>query len=386
METRINSLRMPPLVYCGDNALETIERIIQSGEKVVVFTDGSILANGLLEKPLAYLERAGAKATVFDDLATEPSVYEAEKTIRRFRAEKADLIMAVGGGSVMDVAKLCSILDTDEYTIFDLLENPAAAHKTVRTVMIPTTAGTGSEATPNAIVLVPEKELKIGIVNPAMIADAIILDASLLLRLPPKICAATGIDALAHAIECYTSNKATPFSDLFALGALKLIHANLWKAYDEPDCLEAKRNMLLASFYAGVSIAAAGTTAVHALSYPLGGKYHIAHGVSNAMLLAPVMRFNMPCCKERLAEVYQTLYPERPLESCEAEAEFVICWLEKTVRHLEIPDNLRSFGVPEDDLELLVTLGMEVKRLLNNNCREVSAEDARRLYSALLTA
>jgi len=283
----------------------------------------------------------------------------------------------------MDVAKLCSVLDTDEYTVFDLLESPGAARKTVPAVMLPTTAGTGSEATPNSIVLVPEKELKIGIVNPQMIADYVILDAELLSKLPPKVCAATGVDALAHAIECYTSNKATPFSDLYALGALKLIYENLENAYSQPENLAAKQNMLLAAFYGGVSIAAAGTTAVHALAYPLGGKYHIAHGVSNAMMLTSVMRFNKPYCTDRLAKVCDALVPQPGLDK-NAKADWVLDWLDRIVQQVHIPTDLKEFGVRPEDLETLVTLGMDCKRLLNNNCRVVTEADARKLYADLL--
>ena len=171
-------------------------------------------------------------------------------------------------------------------------------------VLIPTTAGTGAEVTPNAIVGVPEKELKIGIVNENMIADYVILDARLIKNLPRKIAAATGVDALAHCIECFTSNKANPFSDMYALEGCDLILNNIEKACDDPEAMAEKNRMQMAAYYGGLAITASGTTAVHALSYPLGGKYHIAHGVSNAILLAPVMRFNEPACRDRLAQVY----------------------------------------------------------------------------------
>ena len=163
-------------------------------------------------------------------------------------------------------------------TVHDLLEAPGRAKKCCPTLMIPTTAGTGSEATPNAIVAVPEQELKVGIVSDAMIADNVLLDPLMIKNLPRKIAAATGVDALAHAIECYTSNKANPISDTFALEALDMILNNILPACDSADAVSQKSAMQLASFYAGVAITASGTTAVHALSYPLGGKYHIAHG------------------------------------------------------------------------------------------------------------
>ena len=202
----------------------------------------------------------------------------------------------------MDAAKLTSVLAGADYGVRELLDRPALARKTVGTLMIPTTAGTGAEATPNAIVAVPEKEMKVGIVHDRMIADAVILDPQMIRNLPRPLAAATGIDALCHAVECFTSKKKTPFSDLYALQSFRMILENIEQACDQPDAMEAKHNMLLASFYAGVAITSSGTTAIHALSYPLGGRYHIAHGISNAILLLPVMRVNEPVCRKLLAE------------------------------------------------------------------------------------
>ncbi|MGE4485475.1 MAG: iron-containing alcohol dehydrogenase, partial [Oscillospiraceae bacterium] len=202
-------------------------------------------------------------------------------------------------------------------------------------------------------------------------------------NLPRKIAASTGVDALAHAIECFTSNKANPFSDIFALQALDLILNNIEKACDDPEAMDAKNKMQIASFYAGVAITASGTTAVHALSYPLGGKYHIAHGVSNAILLAPVMRFNEQACRERLAVVYERCMRGNAPSEAEKSAA-VIARLEAIVKHLDIPSSLKEFGVPSEDLNVLVEAGMAVTRLLENNMRNVTAEDARKIYQEIL--
>ena len=213
----------------------------------------------------------------------------------------------------------------------------------------------------------------------------ILLDPLMIKNLPRKIAAATGVDALAHAIECYTSNKANPISDTFALEALDMILNNILPACDSADAVSQKSAMQLASFYAGVAITASGTTAVHALSYPLGGKYHIAHGVSNAILLAPVMRFNAPACPERFAAAYdRCVHGEKTCVTQEEKTEFMLRWLEKIVRHLEIPTSLSAFGVSASDLETLVAAGMQVTRLLNNNLRPVTADDARALYRRIL--
>lgn len=249
--------------------------------------------------------------------------------------------------------------------------------------MIPTTAGTGAEATPNAIVLVPEKELKVGIVCEEMIPDAVILDGEMIRRLPAHIAASTGVDALCHAIECYTSKKATPFSNLYAMEALKLIFANIEAACLDPEALESKSAMLLAAYYAGVAITCSGTTAVHALSYPLGGKYHIPHGVANAMMLMPVMRFNVSFCQKELAQVYDALDQQGAQDEA-AKAQWVLERMEALVQTLQIPTDLKQYGVAMEDLDGLVAAGMDVQRLLVNNKRPVTAEDARALYLELL--
>lgn len=380
------NLKMPQAVYSGINALDQMKVVLGGNvKKVAVFSDQGIVGAGLLELPLAKIREAGAEAVVLDNLPAEPTCDEAQAVVEQFKCSGADMIVAVGGGSVMDIAKLASILATDEYGVRDLLEDPLRGKKCIRSLMIPTTAGTGAEATPNSIVAVPEKELKVGIVNPEMIPDAVILDAEMIKGLPRKIAAATGVDALAHAIECFTSKKANPFSDTFALEALDLIINNIEKACDDPEALEAKNNMMIAAFYAGIAITASGTTAVHALSYPLGGKYHIAHGVSNAMMLVPVMKFNEPACRERLARAYDRVVHDgdQTLDMA-AKSAWIIQRLDEIVAHLEIPTSLNQYGVSAEDLEILVASGMQVQRLLVNNMREITAEDARALYLQIM--
>ena len=382
-------LKMPHAVFSGKDALERIVEILTENQvkHLAIFTDKGIEGAGLLELPMARVQKAGVAYTILDDLPAEPSYLEAQKLVDQCKAYGADFIMAVGGGSVQDTAKLASILMTDEYGVKELLDTPGRAKKCVKTLMIPTTAGTGSEATPNAIVAVPEKELKVGIVNENMIADYVILDARMIKNLPRKIAAATGVDALAHCIECFTSNKANPFSDLYALEGLDLILNNIEKACDDPDAMAEKNRMQIAAYYGGLAITASGTTAVHALSYPLGGKYHIAHGVSNAILLAPVMRFNSehPAVRERLAAAYdRCCHEEKTCTTVEEKTAWMIARLEHIVKHLDIPTSLKEFGVPAEDLEGLVNAGMQVQRLLVNNMRPVTADDARKLYQEIM--
>lgn len=378
-------LKIPGIVYAGKNPLNNVAKIMRENKvsRAAVFTDQGIIQSGVIQKPLEDIKQAVEEVAVFDGLAAEPTVEQVQAVVDGFRGFKADFIIAVGGGSVMDTAKLVSVLP-EEGTIRDLLEDPSKALKQVKTLMIPTTAGTGAEATPNAIVAVPEKELKVGIVSDAMIADYVILDVAMVEKLPAKIAAATGLDALAHAIECFTSKKANPISDTFALRALEMIMKHIEAACMEPVDLHAREQMLLASFYAGVAITASGTTAVHALSYPLGGKYHIPHGISNAIMLAPVMRFNEPYCRERLAAAYDRITENSGLMTEEEKSGELIQRLCHISKVLDIPDSLASFGVSRADLDFLAEAGMQVQRLLVNNMRELTKEDVRQLYLEVL--
>ena len=377
------SLKMPHAVYSGENAMDNVTDIIRArgARKVAIFTDKGIEAVGLFALPEAAVKASGAEYYVLDDLRPEPSYMEVQKLIDQFKADGADLIVACGGGSVLDTAKLASVLVTDEYGVKELLDEPGRAKKCVPIVLIPTTAGTGAEVTPNAIVAVPEKELKVGIVNENMIADYVILDARLIKNLPVKIAAATGVDAMAHCIECFTSNKKNPLSDTFALEGLDMIINNIEEACLNPDAMEAKKKMQIAAFYGGLAITASGTTGVHALSYPLGGKYHIAHGVSNAILLVPVMKFNEPVIRPLLAQAYDRCAHDG--SACKTEEEksaWMINRMDEIVKKLHIPTSLQEFGVPKEDLEGLVEAGMQVKRLLVNNMREITPDDARNIY------
>jgi len=375
-------LTLPGVVYSGENSIAKIKDILlqNRSKNPVFFTTAGIRDTGLLDLVLAELPEEMKDPAVIDDLAVEPTYTEAQRVVDQCNELNADFLVAVGGGSVIDATKLVSMLLHSDLTVKDLLDDPSRARKQVPLLVIPTTAGTGAEATPNAIVAVPEKELKVGIVNSEMVADYVLLDSRTTKNLPRSIAASTGVDALCHAVECYTSNKANPISDCFAIRALEMIMKNIVPACDDKEALEAKEQMLIASFFAGIAIAASGTTAVHALSYPLGGKYHIAHGVANAMLLTPVMRFNEPVIAPKLADAYDRCYADGK-DLTEAEkADRFITKMEEIVRHLDIPTDLTKFGVPREDLESLVESGMDVKRLLNNNMREVTADDARAIY------
>ncbi len=378
--------KLPSCIYAGEGSLEKIKEIItkENAKSIIVFTDKGIRATGLLDVLTAQLDELSVNYKVFDDLKPEPAYTDVEQVLAQVEDFGGDFVAALGGGSVMDAAKLVTVLKNAPYTIRDLLRDPSMAEKHLKSVMIPTTCGTGAEATCNAIVAIPEEQSKKGIVNDNMIPDYVILDAQMIRRLPKSIIAATGVDALAHVVECYTSKKATPLSDTYALAGAKLIFDHIQRAYDNPEDMEAKSSLQLGAYYGGVAITASGTTAVHALSYPLGGKYHIAHGVSNAILFAHVMEFNKEACQEQLAGLCDAVNPKMSEESTQEKAQYIIDRIVQIVKETNIPTDLKQFGVQAEDLEFLVDAGSRQTRLLVNNRRELSLEDIREIYKKVL--
>ena len=377
-------MTIPAVTYAGQGSIEKLAEIIEreQAKSILIFTDKGVRGVGLTKR---VEEICGAvQCRVVDDLTAEPAVADVERVIREVEKDALDLIVGVGGGSVMDASKLASIIVGADYTLRDLLKDPKIARKYIRTVMVPTTCGTGSEATCNAIVAIPEQESKQGIVNNCMIPDYVILDADMIAHLPPKIIAATGVDALAHVVECFTSKKATVLSDTYAREGAVKIFRHIRRAYQQADDMEAKSEMMIGAFYGGVAITGSGTTAVHALSYPLGGKYHIAHGVSNAILFAHVMAFNKDACADRLALLCDAVYPELSGKTVSDKADHIIAEIAAIVRETKIPTSLEDFGVKPEDLDFLVTAGSQQQRLLVNNCKKLSLDDIRSIYKKVM--
>ena len=347
-------IKIPSCIFGGAGSIENVKAVIEkeNAKKVIIFTDKGIRSTGLLDLLTDILEENKTEYQVFDDLACEPSYQDVEKVMKEVENTSGDLIIAIGGGSVMDAAKLCCVLKDADYTIKDLLNDPMLAKKQIKTVMIPTTCGTGSEATCNAIVAVPEEQSKKGIVNDSMIPDYVVLDSNMIRKLPKSIVAATGVDALAHVVECFTSKKATPFSDTYAAAGAKLIFHNIREAYNNPDNMEAK--------------------------------YHIAHGVSNAILFAHVMEFNKDACSKRLAILCDAVYPELAGKSEDEKAQYMIDQIADIVKVTNIPTDLKEFGVKPEDLDFLVDAGSKQQRLLVNNMKELSLDDIRNIYLKVL--
>ncbi|MBP1764130.1 MAG: alcohol dehydrogenase [Firmicutes bacterium] len=374
-------------IVAGAGSIAKITEIVNGYEakNIVIITDQGVWNSGLVEKPKALLEAAGIRVQVINDTPPEPTVDQVNTICQTARAFDCEMIIGIGGGSSIDTAKIVSVLSTNDIELRDLVKGKAQIKRAgIPTLMIPTTAGTGAEATPNAIVLVPEEELKVGIVNEKMVADSVILDPEMTINLPKHITANTGLDALCHAIECYISKKANPLSDTFALKAITLLSRSIRKAYNNGHDLKAREDMLLGAMFGGISIATSSTTAVHALSYPLGGKYHIPHGLSNAILLPDVMKFNLDVCEEKFAEIAVAMGLDVAGCTPREAAEKMIDNLYSMLCDLEVKCDLQAKGINEEALDDMVEAAAKVTRLLDNNPKAVTKDDMRDIYKKLL--
>ncbi|MBB6340339.1 alcohol dehydrogenase [Pseudomonas fluvialis] len=374
-------------ILCESGSAQRLASLCRErgAQRVLIVTDPGITRFGLLDGVLPGFAAAGVAVQVFDQVIADPPEAIVLNAVERARALGAELVIGFGGGSSMDVAKLVALLAHPDCTqaLKDIYGVGNARGPRLPLIQVPTTAGTGSEVTQIAIITTGETT-KMGVVSPVLLPDLAVLDAELTLGLPPAVTAATGIDAMVHAIEAYTSKiKKNPLSDLLAREALRLLAANLHEAVYNGHNREARQAMLLGALLAGQAFANAPCAAVHALAYPLGGHFHIPHGLSNALVLPEVLRFNAPAAAPLYAELAPLLLGER----CKGEgtgqrcADF-IAELAALNERCGLPSRLRDAGVPEAMLPTLARDAMLQQRLLVNNPREVSEADALAIYQA----
>ncbi|WP_416413118.1 iron-containing alcohol dehydrogenase [Pantoea sp. App145] len=373
-------------VISGYQALNDLSYLLKGKQKALLVTDKNIEGIPAVQTLIAQLKQQIASLSLVNSVPPEPSQHDVAAIVAALPTTDVDLVIGVGGGSVLDVAKLLSILCVADAPTLDALLAGEKPLTRTTSLLIPTTAGTGSEATPNAILAIPEKETKVGIITPVMLPDYVALIPELTTSMPPHIASSTGIDALCHLIECFTATVANPVSDNYAMIGMKKLFASLETAVAEPGNLEARLNMLWASYYGGASIAHAGTHLVHAMSYPLGGKYHIPHGVANAILLAPCMRFVRPAAVSKFAQVWDLL-PDADLQlDEEAKSHALVEYFAALVQRLKLPASLEELGIGPDHLPYLVEAALDVQRLMKNVPMKVSADDVRNVYLTLFPA
>lgn len=350
--------------------------------RLCVITDGFLHKSGLLAPALADLAAHGWQATVIDDVVADPPEHVVLAATERAREAGAQIVLGLGGGSSMDVAKLIAVLaPQQQQPLADMYGVDKVAVTRLPLVQMPTTAGTGSEVTAVSIVTVGEAK-KMGVVSPQLIADLAILDAELTLGLPVAATAATGIDAMVHAIEAYTSARLkNPVSDMLAVKALELLSRNLLAACKNGNDRPAREAMLLGATFAGQAFANAPVAAVHALAYPIGGIYHVPHGLSNALVLPHVLRFNAEAAAPLYAELAAIVAPQAS-GSAESRTQALIVELERMIAATRIPATLREVGIAQDGLARMASDAMLQTRLLVNNPRPVTEADALAIYTA----
>ena len=347
----------------------------------LVVIDKNLAKTGLHEKIASILVSEGIKFTVFDKVEPEPRIELADEGVALCLKNKCDSVIGIGGGSAMDVAKAIAVIATNKGAAVDYLGLNKVPKPGLPKIMIPTTAGTGSEVTFTAVFIRKNLKKKEGMNSPHLYPDLALLDPELTLSLPPEPTAHTGLDALCHAIESYTSINASPLSEMFSLEAIALIAENLRTCVHDGKNIAARERMLLGSLYAGIGLANAGVTAVHSLSYPLGGKFGVGHGLANTILLAPVMAFNLPGALEKFADVAEAMgecVEGLPLREA---AYLAVDAVEALIEDCGITSSIRDFGVKEDDFPSLADVAMTVARPLENNPRKMTKEEMIAIYA-----
>jgi alcohol dehydrogenase class IV len=324
---------------------------------------------------------SGIGTVIWDDYAGEPAISDFERLLDFARSANVDAVVGMGGGSSMDLAKLVAALLPGGQSIKDVQGIDKLPARSIWLACIPTTAGTGSEVSPIAILLDESDVLKKGVISRHLVPDAAYVDPLLSVSMPADVTAATGLDALTHCIEAYANRFAHPVVDTFALEGIRLISRSLVTAVRNGTDIAARTDMARASLYGGLCLGPVNTAAVHALAYPLGGEFHVAHGVSNALLLNHVLAFNLSAAEDRYADIAVALGAPTGA-SVGATARNGLQKIEAMVRDCRIPLRLSEHGVTADALDRMTDGAMTVTRLLERNVREVTWKDARAIYQA----
>lgn len=350
--------------------------------RVLLVTDKGVRTAGLTKDAEAGMAAAGMSVTLFEDVVADPPSHVIESAAALCRDRQIELVVSIGGGSALDTAKLVAYLAKSPERLDAIYGVGLAKGSRLPLLLAPTTAGTGSEVTPIAIVTTPTTEKK-GVVSPRLIPDWAILDPELTLGLPAHVTSATGIDAMVHAIEAYTSKvKKNPMSDQLARQALALLSTNIRRVCQDGRDLEARSQMLLGSMLAGMAFANAPVAAVHALAYPIGAIFHVPHGLSNALVLPHVLEFNLPAAEALYAELAEIVKPGLRVTSPRDRARAFIDEMISIGQDCAVPGSLSAVGIGQDDLKKLAEDAMKQTRLLVNNPRPLTLEDAYAIYSA----
>ncbi|CAG9620293.1 iron-containing alcohol dehydrogenase [Sutcliffiella rhizosphaerae] len=378
----ITIFRTPTELVLGTGSVKQIgeKARVLGATNILIVTDNVLNQNGLVNKVIAPLKEANFTVDVIDEVIPEPPFENLEAMTEKIKGKRYDLFVGFGGGSVMDVTKVLATLMTNDVDVRNLVGIDKVAQKGIPFILIPTTSGTGSEVTWNAIFTDTKDNVKKGIVSPYLLPDVAIVDAELTLGVPPAITAATGMDALVHAVESFTALRANELTDGIALQAIKLITRSIRTAVYNGENLSAREDMAMGSLLAGISLGNAGVGAVHALAYPLGGKFKVPHGVANSLLLPYVMKYNVISNLEKFAEVAKVLGENVDGLSLREAADRAVYALNKMSRDVGIPASMKDLGVTEEDIPALAEEASKIDRLLNNNPRGLTKMDIEQIY------
>ena len=375
------TLLQPPRVALGNGcAPHCAEYLAQRGVRQVLLVSSTPVLPTLGAVRDAF-QKANLTVVTAAPVDSEPTCAMFEQMLAAARRDNIEAVLGIGGGSAIDVAKLLAALTRGTQTVAEVFGINLLAGRALPLVCLPTTSGTGAEVSPNAILLDEAAALKKGVVSPHLVPDAAFIDPLLTLTVPPGVTAATGLDALTHCIEAYANKFAHPAVDIYALEGIRLIAAHLERAVRNGQDREARAALSLGSYYGGLCLGPVNTGAVHALSYPLGGRFHIAHGVANSLLLPHVIRFNTPAAPERYAEVARALGVP-PAGSAAATAERGVEFLAQLSRNCGVPQTLSEIKIPREAIPSMAQAAMQVTRLLKNNLRPVTEADAVAIYEA----
>lgn len=369
----------PDKLVFGQGSLEQfVEDYLSLGlKRLFILTISPVRSS--LSAIIQRLREEGVVIKVNDQLENEPTFADFEDTLIGAREFKADSVIGIGGGSVMDMAKLVAAQLYNDQDTRLIIGNGLLKERKTYLACLPTTSGTGSEVSPNAIFLDDMDGGKKGIISPFLVPDAAYIDPVLSVGVPPSITAATGIDALTHCLEAYTNRYSHPMVDLFALEGIRLISQNLRRVCADGNDMEARTNVALGSVYGGMCLGPVNTAAVHALAYPLGSEFKIPHGLSNALLLPHVMEYNLEASPDKYAQVAFALGADQGETTLET-ARCGVSMIRKLIKDCGIPEKLSDVNIPENAIMNMAHLAYEVKRLLNNNIKVLALQDIIEIY------
>lgn len=382
MIKELNNFHVRTRVFFGCGGIAGLGELAGElgGKRFLLVADPALESAGVLEPARDSLKKAGLGGEVFVKVEPEPYLDNADEAAALGREIKADIVVGMGGGSAMDAAKAAAVLITNDGKAEDFVGLSKVTMPGLATIMIPTTAGTGAEVTFTAVFTNRSTKAKGGINSPYLFPNAALLDPELTLTLPADVTAATGMDALTHAIESVTGRAATVFTEALASAAIRLIGGNLRRAVFHGSDLQARENMLLGSILGGMALADAGVGAAHALAYPLGGNYRIPHGLANAMLIPHVMEFNRPAAERAMSHIAESMGERVHGVSVAKAAVAAVEAVGALCKDIGIPSSLSQVGVPRADIPILIEAALKVTRPVENNPRLLGETEARDIY------